>query len=340
MYVAPRPRYRDDPLFAVRLATAAVVGFVVAVFLQATLPVLIPALTVGLMAGMRKAFDPKKAIGGPIALIAMIAAMALIVELTRPMPAVFLLVMGLFAFVAYFLILRTGNPIGMLVAIAMVLMSVMGMNSLAAMAYMRDGFIQAALCAMVIIPVLYLLVPPVATEKFVEEYIPAPGEQHVRQAIVRAFVLVLVALWLYTVLDASNLILGIGAIFVLTYPTRRKVFAEAYERVVATAIGGGMALLILWLFTWAAHLPVLLGLIFLAGMFLASRMMDGIHPPMVYQFAFSVMVALIAGALSTQAPVDATLSRIGLTLAGALTAAIMTTLIEAVVLKKETGLAR
>ena len=55
----------------------------------------------------------------------------------------------------------------------------------------------------------------------------------------------------------------------------------------------------------------------LGGPFFASKMMGGRHPPMVYQFAFSVMVAIVGGALTTQQPVDATVLRIALMLVGA-----------------------
>ena len=65
MYVTPRPQAEDDPLFAVRLASAAALGFLIAVVLQSPMPMLTPALTVGMMAGMRKRFDAKKAFGGP-----------------------------------------------------------------------------------------------------------------------------------------------------------------------------------------------------------------------------------------------------------------------------------
>ncbi len=88
MYVAPGPRVEDDPLFASRLAAAAVIGLLVALLLQSSLPMVIPVLTVGLMGGMRRAFDPRKAIGGPLAMIVIMSLYAALVSLTRPMPAV------------------------------------------------------------------------------------------------------------------------------------------------------------------------------------------------------------------------------------------------------------
>ena len=71
-----------------------------------------------------------------------------------------------------------------------------------------------------------------------------------------------------------------------------------------------MALAILGPFTVVTHLSILLLLIFLAGLFLGSRMMGERRPSMIYQYAFSVLVVLVAGALTTQEPVEATLLRI------------------------------
>lgn len=52
-------------------------------------------------------------------------------------------------------------------------------------------------------------------------------------------------------------------------------------------------------------------------------MLHGKHPSMVYQYALSVALALIAGALSTQDPGYATFTRIVLTLSGAGAAALL-----------------
>ena len=133
MYVVPRPEVNDDPLHAVRLASMAVATFALIPFVQPAIPPLLVALPVGLMAGMRKAFDPKKAFGGPIAFIVMVWLMASIVSFARPMPVVLVTIMGLFYFLGFYLIQKTGNPMGMLLLIVTVLMSVMGMSSTAAL---------------------------------------------------------------------------------------------------------------------------------------------------------------------------------------------------------------
>ena len=125
MYVAPRPHPDDDPLFPLRLASGAAVGFVLAVLLQSQMPMLPPALIVGLMAGMRKSFDVKKAVGGPVAMIAMVLVISMLIDLVRPMPMVLILLVWTLCVLSYYIILATGNALGMLVAIVTVLMSVM-----------------------------------------------------------------------------------------------------------------------------------------------------------------------------------------------------------------------
>jgi len=335
MYVAPRPREEDDPLFAVRLASGAVTGFMLAVLLQSSMPMLPPALIVGLMAGMRKAFDPKKAVGGPAAMIVMVLAISTLIDLVRPMPLVMITLTGVLCVLAYYIILRTGNPIGMLVAIVAVLMSVMRMSSAVLMDYMRDGFIEASFCALFVIPVLYLLFPPRSQEMMIEVYRPGTESHHGLRALIRGGVLLMLSFWLYAVLDSSNMILAVAAVFVLVFPTREQLFAEAWERTFATVIGTAVAFLILHIFEYAAHFTVLLILVFLGGLFFGSRMINGRHPAMVYQFAFSVMISLVAGALSTQNPASAMTLRIVLTLVGAVGAAFLTAFLENLLIGEE-----
>ena len=123
--------------------------------------------------------------------------------------------------------------------------------------------------------------------------------------------------------------MAVIAAMVLVFPTRHAVYFEARQRVRATFYGAAVAVPVLWLFTLSAHLPILLGLIFLGGLWLGSRMLSGPHPSNVYQYALSVALALIAGALSTQDAGYAVFTRIVLTLGGALTAAFVVALLDA-----------
>lgn len=332
MFVAPRPEIEDDPLFAVRIASAAVVGFVVGIALQSPMPMMYPLLFIGLMAGMRMAFDPKKALGGPISLIAMLWLIGLLVSATINLPVLMVCMVGGLYFLAYYIIQRAGNPIGMLIAIASVLMSVTGMGSLAAMDVLQDSMIKAAFCAFLVIPLLYLVFPPRATTPAVEIYAPGHESGHAARAAIRAAVLLLFSFWLYTVVDSSNMMFAMAAVFVLCFPTRETLFAEARQRSLATLLGVAAALIVLTAVTYVGHLFILLGFTFLAGLFFATKMMTGRRPPMVYQFALSATIAIVGGALTSQEPTYAALTRVLLTMGGAIGAAFLTSLLEALLI--------
>lgn len=328
MYVAPRPKAKNDPLFAVRLALGCVCALLVAIAIQSKMPMLLPSLTVGLMAGMRKTYDIKKAVGGPLALIVIISVFYVLMSLLHVMPVLSILVVFMLSTLSYLIILKTGNPIGMLLLISLTLMSVMGAKSLPAMAVIQEGFIEGALTAFIIIPILYWLLPSVAKEPLVEEYVPDEHGYHLQRAMIRSLVMILLLAWLYTVLDTSNMILAMAAVFSLVFPTKEHQFDEAKERSMATAIGGGFALLILGLSALMGHLIILLLLIFLVALLLGDRMMHGRQPPMVNQFALSVMVALTVGGLTNQEPISSTFLRVSLTLVGAVGAAYLSALLE------------
>jgi hypothetical protein len=328
MYVAPRPDPADDPLYAVRLAALAVAAFAAVPFVQPSMPSLFVALPIGLMAGMRKAFDPAKALGGPLALVAMTWLLGEVVEAVRVMPAVLLIVMGLVYFAGFYVVQRTGNPAGMLVVVAGVLMSIIGMSSTAALDTLQDSFLEAGVFSALAIPILHAVIPVRTQARMVEHHEPAKGS-HVRGALIRAIVQLLLSLWLYAVVDVSNMILAVAATMVLVFPCRTTLFAEAGERVLATVYGALAATVLLGLFTLAAHFEVLLILVFLQGLTFGSLMMWGRKRSMVYQFSLSVALALVAGALSTQEPSYAALTRVVLTFAGTLVAALLTALLEA-----------
>lgn len=328
MYVAPRPKADNDPYFAFRLALGCVSAFIISVLIQSQMPVLLPALTVGLMGGIRKAFDVNKAVGGPLALIVVIHLFYWLMSLVHVMPVLAILLVLVISFISYVIILKTGNPIGMLLLISLTLMSVMGAKSLPAMVVIKDAFVEGAITALFVIPILYWLIPTKAKVPLKEIYVPDPHGYHWQRAIIRALVLLLLLGWLYTILDTSNLVLAMAAVFALVFPTRKHQFEEAKERSFATAVGGIFALLVLGLTNWMGHLSILLLLLFLVALFLGDRMVNGRHPPMVYQFSLSVMIALTLGALTNQEPVSATLLRVSLTLVGAVGAAYLSAMLE------------
>lgn len=335
MYVAPRPRAEDDPLFAVRLATAVALAYGIALWLRPTMPMIAPALTAGILASMRGRFDPIKAVGGPVTMALAMAVMAFVVGLLRPYPPALVLVIGVIYTLAYTLILRTGNPLGMLILVASSLMSIMGMNSVPGMQFLRDVFIEGAAVALCVIPLLYALLPPATREAAVEVYPPGIGGGFLLRGAIRGVVLLLLTYWLYTVVPESNMMMAVAAIFVMSFPTRKRRWDEARERILATVIGGGLALAILTTITFSAHVSNLLLLIFLGALLLGSRMVSGRHPPMVYQFALSSMVAIIGAALTAKVPLDTTLLRIAQTMGGAVSASLLTGLLEALLIKPQ-----
>ena len=166
----------------------------------------------------------------------------------------------------------------------------------------------------------YILLPARTQEQHVDDPKPTTGRVEVGAAI-RATVLLGLSFWLYTVMQPSDMMMAMIAAMVIVYPTGERVWDEAFQRIRATLYGAGMALLLLWLFTLSQHLVIILGLIFLSGLFFGSKMLRGPQPSMVYQYAFSVTLALVAGALSTQDAGYAAFTRIVLTLVGAFTAA-------------------
>ncbi|PRY95741.1 fusaric acid resistance family protein [Hasllibacter halocynthiae] len=316
MYVTPRPDASEDPFYAVRLGLIGALAYSAIPLIDPALPPIICALPVGLIASQRKSFNVGKAIAGPVVMIVLVYVMTWAVEQMRPMPVLYVAVMWLTYFAGYLMILRTGAQAGMLIVIVSVLMSVMGMHGSATVETMRDGFVQAALVGLLIAPVVYWLVPPRTREAHVDTPVPGGGNVAIGAAI-RATVLLGLSFWLYSVMQPSDMMMAVIAAMVLVFPTRRAVLWEALQRVRATFYGSMAAALALAVVVWSPHLPIVLGLVFLTGLYFGDRMIHGPHPSMVYQYAFSVMLALVAGALSTQDASYAVLTRIVLTLVGA-----------------------
>jgi len=333
MYVAPRPREEDDPNFAIRLSIIPVLGLALGIVLQSPMAMIYPTLMYSLMAGQRKALNVGRALGGPLAFIVMLWLMSWVVSLTINLPLVMVAVMTLIFFAGFYMIGKTGNPAGMLVIVSALMMSILGTGSYMAMTVLRDEMSKAALASAVITPLLYLLIPPGTREKAVDVYAPFHEDQLALRAAIRAGVLLLFSFWLYAVIDTTNLMLAVSAVFVLTFPTSETIFAEARERSLSTVMGGIAALAVLAVLTFIAQLPVLLVLAFLATLFFSQKMITGRHPAMVYQYAASVMISMVGGALATQEPGYAFLTRAVLTIAGAIGAAFLTSLLEALLLK-------
>lgn len=328
MYVTPRPEARDDPLFALRVALIGALSYAAIPLVNPALPAVIAALPLAMIAGQRKAFVPARALAGPVVLIVMVFAVSWVVERLLAMPVVFLLAVWLLYFTGFRAVLRSGAPTGMLVIVITLLMSVMGMNGTATLDVMRNDLALAAGVALVLNPVVYLLVPVRTGEVHVATPTPGTGRADVGAAI-RASVLLALSFWLYSVMAPSDLTMALIAAMVIVFPTRGQVWSEATQRVRATLMGAVAGFAILSVVLLSSHLAVLLAAVFLAGLWAGNGMLHGRQSAMVYQYALSVALSLVVGALSSQDPAYASYTRIVLTLAGAFTAAFAVALLDA-----------
>lgn len=336
MYIAPRPLASDDPYFAIRLALGSSLSLLAGLLLESQLLLIMPVLTISLMGGMRKAFDVKKSITSPIAVMLLVSAFYILLSYLQVIPALTLLVVFYIATLAYWLTLKNGSPLGMIILIAMVMMSVSAAKSSISLAFIHTAMIEAAVTALILIPLLYWLLPTRATTPLVESYQPDDHGYVLERAILRALVLMVLLSGMYTLLDQSNITLVITAVFTLMFPCKEHQFEEAKERSYATVMGGALALMILAVVSYIGHLFVLIFLTLFAGVFLGHQMMHGKNPPMVYQYTLSVMMALIAGALSDQSPAYLTALRIVLTIAGTLGAVFLYATLERLLINDKT----
>lgn len=335
MYVTPRPRRDDDPYHAVRLGLTVAICFIAIAVWRPAMPPLLVALPLGLIASQRKAFDPVRAIAGPLGFIATVWIIAYVVAATRETPAVTMAIMFAFFFSAFYLIRRTGSPVGMLILVAAALMSIAGAKSGPTLVVMRDAFVEAGVLALIIAPLLTWLIRPATREVQVNPTLASPGHSGVASAI-RAFVLMCLCLWLFSVLALPDMVLAIAAIFPLVFPTRHEAFAEAAERIIATVFGAIAAAIILMVFSFSAHFVVLVCLVFLCGLYFGEKMIDGKRSASLYQFALSVAVVLVATSLSSAEPGYAATMRVLLTMLGAVGAALGVALLDAIFLNVQT----
>lgn len=335
MFVAPRPQIEDDPLFAVRLAIMPTIGFAVGMILQSPMAMLFPIMMFSLMAGNRKAFDPKRAFGAPIAFSAMLWLMSLPVALFYQTPLVLVVIMGAVYFLGFYMIQKTGNAMGMLFIVAAALVSVMSLGSHTAMSYLRSEMTKAALCVALFAPLAYMLLPVKTREINVDRYIPAPENGRVTRALIRAGVMLAFSLYLYTILDFGNVMLGIAGMFILVFTTQGEIWREVGQRSFSVILGGCLSLIILGALTISGHLVVLLSLTFLIVLFLSHKMMTGQLNTMVYQDAASIMISLVGSALGSSDPAFAFLQRAGLTIIGAIIAAVVVSVLDRLLVRTD-----
>ncbi|HQZ12173.1 MAG TPA: FUSC family protein, partial [Devosia sp.] len=310
-----------------------VAGLLLGLGLRSPLAVLYPTMMFGLMASNRKAFNLVRVVAAPVMFSGMIWLMSFVVLMFQGVPAMLVAILALFYFLACYRIQRTGNSMGMLIIAAAVMMSVMGISSYVSMDYLRVEMTKASFATAFLAPLLYWLLPTTTKELAVDVYVPADENGRVIKSAIRAFVLLLLSGYLYTILDSSNMMLAVGAMFVVVFPTRETLWSEALERSFSTLLGGVVALAILWLMTISAHIEVLVILVFLATLWFCQKMLTGRLSAMFYQYGASVMISTVGSALMTSEPWFTFVQRVVLTTIGAIVGAFAVSLLEALLVK-------
>lgn len=316
MYIAPNPRPEDDPWFAVRLACMPIIGLMIGTVLMSPMLTIFPTILTSLMAGNRKAFNPGKVFGAPIALGGGLWVMSGIVALTYQSPLLLIATTGLFYFLGFFLIQKTGSPMGMLLIVCTALTAVMGNGTYQAMQLLRDEMSKALLCYALVAPILFMIFPPKTQEMHVDEYIPSPSEGMFIRTLNRTFVLLGVTVLLYTLIPFNNVVLIIGGMYVLVQSAVSEMAREVYIRVRAALSGGAIALLILAAMEISGHLTTLMFLLFLAVLALGHLMLYGPRRALTYQDAATIMISIVGTSLTSSDPDFAYIQRVALTLGG------------------------
>lgn len=335
MYVTPRPLDQDDPLFPLRMAAAGVIGWVIGMVSQSYMPMIYPALLIGLLAGMRWGITFTRGVAAPLGFAIVLNIMALIVSYVMVRPEILIFTMFVVFFLAFWITQKTGSPAGMLILIAGVLTSTMAMNSWMMMDILRDNMTKAALWCIVIIPLLYVIFPPKKKGEFKEPNFPTFKFGATPRALIRAFVLILLCLWFYTVLSASNIMMVVAAVFVLVFPSQKSMADEARERTLATLYGAVAALIVLGILTINGHVYVVFFGTAITCLYFGYKMMHGTESPTTYQFAMSTMVSTVGSCLISNEPSYTVMTRLVLTFGGTIAAVYIVLLLERIFLKPE-----
>jgi len=335
MYVAPRVTEEDDPLLPIRLTAVVVLGLGLAVLFRSPMPPIYPSLMFGMIAGLRGAYNPARAPMGPIMFTAAMWIMSGLVTMLWSLPVMFIAVAALVMFAAFFLAMKSSNPVALLLIFPLVITSVLGLSSYQSMVMLREEMTKAALFTALAAPVLYWIFPPKATWLDDPVYKPMLTDGIAARAAIRTLVLLLFCAWTYAVLGGSNMMLAMGASFALVFPTRETLLTEAMERTHATILGGAIGIVILVVVDVIAQPMVLIGLTAVAVLYLGHKMISGRHPAMVYQFGASAMISVVTSAIGGAEPNYALFTRVVLTFGGAIVGVFLTIGLEKLLLREK-----
>ncbi|MDO5656868.1 MAG: FUSC family protein [Paracoccus sp. (in: a-proteobacteria)] len=327
MYVPPRPSAKDDPLFPARIGALCAAMLVMTQLTAPQMPPLAIALPVGIALGQRGAFNPAKIIGAGLAIPLIAWALSFVFALTREIPWLMVLLAFALNLGGIHLARRNGNPAGMLLTIVVVMLSTMALQHRAMLNIMRDELTSAMLFAVPVLVVLYALLPPKTRRIHLDE-VTAPRPDMLPGSVIRAIVLTGFCFWLYAVLPAQDMMLAVAALFPLVFPSPNEMRAEARQRSAGTLLGVLGAGLALAIFTAVPMFVVLLAIFAISGVVFGWLMIHGRAPVLVYQFGLTVLLGVVATALTSASPAQAAISRIALTLGGAMGAVLAIVLLE------------
>jgi hypothetical protein len=274
-------------------------------------------MLVSLLCGQRGPYSPMKSIITAVMLVVLIWLIFGLCVLTQGMPGVQFVALLLVCYGALYLLMRTGNQLGVMVLLFTAIVGVLFGSSRAAAEAMRDAFTITAIVSAVLIPLLNLLMPP---RVGVAAPPPPPPPELARpafHALLRLAVLAPVLLAFLAGAPTSGLIFLVLVALVLAYPTRQARHTEGWERSISTLQGGLAGVSILVLFTFQAQFPVLLLLVLLAALWFTGRMVSGRGTANTYQLALSVVVVIVSGATVDTHPMETAMTRLALTVTGA-----------------------
>jgi hypothetical protein len=333
VFIAHRPRVEDDPLYAVRLAIMSVVGLFVGIALRSPLASVFPVMMYALMATNRKAFDPGRVFAAPIIFSAALWIMSGVVVTLQGMPLALLAATALIYFTAFYLIQRTGNAMGLLLIVAMALMSIMALGSYASMTFLRSEMTKAALATAIVSPVLYWLLPAATTEKNVDVTAPAYDDGWAVRAAIRTVVMFIYTPILFTFLDASNIFLAIAGMFVLVQSRPGPIWTETRMRIESVLLGGVLVIAMVAVLQLTGHFVVLVALLFLVTLWLGQNILTGPGNYRLYHEAGTVMISLVGGIITSTEPGYAFFQRAALTLVSTVLAALLISWLDARLVK-------
>jgi hypothetical protein len=315
MYVAPRPRLEDDPLFPVRIGAMAVACLCAVQVFRPALSTLMVTIPVFLVTAQRGAFNPMLIAFGLIFFGVMAIIYTPIFNYTHDMPAVHLIVTFAAFFAGIHFARQTGSALGMMTVMPALMLSIIAVKNGQLLYLTRDGILQTVVLQLVAIPILYLLIPTKTTVMIFPGSI-IPDDSDVAGSLIRAGVLLTLTLTIFARLPISDIALSIAAVFAMMFPDHDMMFRRVTEWIIATFFGAAAAAAIALIVGWNGHFIVLIGLVFLACCYIGRKMFDGWYHSAMYQYVIVSLLIVLQTALTTSDWNRAAVLRVTLTLAG------------------------